>query len=91
MPASQISERWDWEGSRAIGADLEKARRSHEHGVVERLSRDLAGQAVKRSGVLQLRKGGLWHNTLQLVDFNPSVSYTCCTLRIVDYEPDQRY
>lgn len=82
MPATQRSERWHWEGSRANGAGQEKSR-SQEHGAVERLSRDLARQAVKRSAVQQLRKGGLWHNTLQCVDFNPGVSYTCCTLRIV--------
>lgn len=44
MPASQMSER-------AIEAGLEKTRRSREHGAVAGLSRDLAGQAVKRSGV----------------------------------------
>lgn len=50
MPATQRSERWHWEGSRANGAGLEKSR-SREHGAVERLSRDLARQAVKRSAV----------------------------------------
>lgn len=75
---------WGWEGSRAIGAGPEKTR-SEEHGAADRLSRDLAGQAVKRFGVQQLRKGGLWHNTLQCVDFNPGVSSTCCALRTVYY------
>lgn len=42
---------WHWEGSWDIEAGLEKTRRSQEHGAVERLSRDLAGQVVKRSGV----------------------------------------
>lgn len=51
IPASQRSERVRLGGSRAFEAVLEKARRCQEHGVDERLSRDLAGQAVKRSGV----------------------------------------
>lgn len=50
MPATQRSERWHWEGSRANEAGLRKSR-SQEHGAVERLSRDLARQAVKRSAV----------------------------------------
>lgn len=50
MPATQRSERWDWEGSRPSGTGLEKTR-SQEHGAVARLSRHLARQAVKRSAV----------------------------------------
>lgn len=51
MPASQRSERVGLGGLKGHGGWTRENEESQERGAVERLSRDLAEQAVKRSGV----------------------------------------